>query len=158
MTLSTTAIAKLTSATIRIEVPRRASIRPVAIPAIATTRQTTAIRAKKTAAMRTPSFLAGSSPLGPLALSSLRASSHDPIHLHDIQALAPVPAGPRGPHRHLALVPSRREDRRAGLQRRRQVDAAADHGRARHGVRRAGPARARSDGRSARAGANPRSQ
>src|SRR5437016_6987521 len=58
MTLSTTAIAKLTSATTRIAVPLRASIRPVAMPAIATTRQTTATRANRTATTRTPSFLA----------------------------------------------------------------------------------------------------
>ena len=49
-------LAKLTSATTRIAVPLRASIRPVAMPAIATTRQTTATRANRTATTRTPSF------------------------------------------------------------------------------------------------------
>ena len=53
------------------------------------------------------------------------------------------PPDKRGPDGHLAVVPAGREDRRARLQRRRQVDAAADHGRARHRVRRPGPARRR---------------
>src|SRR6185437_5523072 len=39
------------------------------------------------------------------------------VHLHDAQALPSVPARQGGPHRHLAVVLSRRQDRRAGLQR-----------------------------------------
>ena len=64
-----------------------------------------------------------------------------------------VPARPGGARGRLALLPPRGEDRRARLQRRRQVDAAADHGRARHRVPRRRAARARRDGRAARAGA-----
>ena len=47
----------------------------------------------------------------------------------------------RGAHRHLAELLPGREDRRARLQRRRQVDPAADHGRGRHRVPRRGAAR-----------------
>ena len=68
-----------------------------------------------------------------------------PVHLHHLQALAPLSARPAGARGHLALVPARGEDRRARLQRRRQVDAAADHGRARHRLRRPGAARAGRD-------------
>ena len=39
------------------------------------------------------------------------------------------PGRQAGPEGHLAVVPPRRQDRRAGPQRRRQVDAAQDHGR-----------------------------
>ena len=63
-------------------------------------------------------------------------------------------AGPQG---HLAGVPARRQDRRAGLQRRGQVDAAADHGR-RSTTDFRGEARLAPDahGRAARAGAAAR--
>ena len=57
---------------------------------------------------------------------------------------------------HLALLLPRREDRRARPQRLRQVDAAADHGRAGHRVPRRGAARARRHRRPARAGAAAR--
>src|SRR6185437_10685086 len=50
------------------------------------------------------------------------------VHLHDPQALPALPARQRGPHRHLAVVLPRRQDRRPGLQRRGQVHAVADHG------------------------------
>ena len=57
---------------------------------------------------------------------------------------------------HLAVLHARREDRRPGPQRLRQVDAAADHGRARHRVPRRGAARSRRLRRAARAGAPAR--
>ena len=66
-----------------------------------------------------------------------------PIHLHDAPALQAPPAGQDGAQRHHARVLPGREDRRARLQRLRQVDAAADHGRRRSGVPRRGRARAR---------------
>ena len=56
---------------------------------------------------------------------------------------------------HAGVLPGR-EDRRARLQRRGQVDAAADHGRRRPGVPRRGRARPGRDGGDARAGARPR--
>ena len=51
-----------------------------------------------------------------------------PVHLHDAPPVAVVPARQGGAQRGLAVVLSGRQDRRARLQRRRQVDAAADHG------------------------------
>ena len=78
------------------------------------------------------------------------------LRLHDVpcrQVLRPRPAGAG---EHLALVPARREDRRARSERRRQVDAAPDHGAeggAVLGRRRACPER---DRRPPRAGAGPR--
>ncbi len=78
------------------------------------------------------------------------------VHLHDAQALPALPARQGGPHRHLAVVLSRRKDRDAGLQRRREVDVAADHGRHRHRVQRPRPARSQRDGGHARAGAGAR--
>ena len=78
------------------------------------------------------------------------------IHLHDAPAVQAASAGQDGARRHHARVLSGREDRRARLQRLRQVHAAADHGRRRSGVPRRGGARARGDRRDARAGAPPR--
>ena len=66
------------------------------------------------------------------------------------------PAGQAGAEGHLAVLHARREDRRARPQRLRQVDAAADHGRARHRVPRRGAARSRRHRRAARAGAPAR--
>ena len=65
-------------------------------------------------------------------------------------------AGPAGAGEHLALVPARREDRRARPERRRQVDAPADHGGQGGAVVRRRGARARRDRRPARAGAGAR--
>ena len=77
-----------------------------------------------------------------------------PIHLHDVQA---VRGSTRRTRRCSRTSPCRffpgRQDRRARPQRRGQVDPAADHGRAGHRVPRRGAARARRDGRPARAGA-----
>ena len=74
-------------------------------------------------------------------------------HVPGRQVLRPGPAGAR---QHLAVVPAGREDRRARAERRRQVDAAADHGRHRGHLERRGAARARRDDRPARAGAGAR--
>ena len=49
------------------------------------------------------------------------------------------PPGQGDPEGHLAVLLPGREDRRPGRERRRQVDAAADHGRRRQGLRRARP-------------------
>src|SRR4051794_19278065 len=65
------------------------------------------------------------------ASARYRRRSDGGLHLHDVpgrQVLRPRPAGPG---EHLAVVPSRREDRRPGAERRRQVDVAPDHGAAR---------------------------
>ena len=84
--------------------------------------------------------------------------SGERLRLHDVpgrQVLRPRPAGAV---EHLAVVPARREDRRAGTERRRQVDGPEDHGRARGALerdRRACPGR---DGRDARPGARARSR
>ena len=69
----------------------------------------------------------GSSP----ALSILPGRELD-LHLRHAsgrQVLRPRPSGAPG---HLALFPARSQDRRAGAERRGQVDAASDHGRRRH--------------------------
>ena len=55
----------------------------------------------------------------------------EPIHLLDVPVEPDAPAGQAGAEGHLAVLLPRREDRRARPQRLRQVDAAADHGRAR---------------------------
>ena len=54
----------------------------------------------------------------------------EPIHLHHVPAVPDAPAGQAGAEGHLAELPARRQDRRARPQRLRQVDPAADHGRA----------------------------
>ena len=66
------------------------------------------------------------------------------------------PAQQAGVKGHFAVLHAGREDRRPGPQRLRQVDAAADHGRARHRVSRRGAARAGRHRRAARAGAAAR--
>ena len=83
------------------------------------------------------------SPGGPMSVAPDRALPPTPsdvtclpsecvlaVHLHHLQAVPPPSAGQAGADRHLAVVHAGREDRGARLQRRRQVDAAADHGRA----------------------------
>ena len=80
----------------------------------------------------------------------------EPIHLLDVPVEPDASAGQAGPEGHLAVLLPRREDRRARPQRLRQVDPAADHGRAGHGVPRRGAARARRHRRAARAGAAAR--
>ena len=72
-----------------------------------------------------------------------RPSHVDSIHLHDVQAGPRPPARQAGARGHLAVVPARREDRRARRERRRQVDPAAHHGRPGHRLPRRGPARPR---------------
>ena len=51
------------------------------------------------------------------------------VHLRDEGSEQDLSRRPRGAEGHLAVVPAGRQDRRAGPQRRRQVDPAADHGR-----------------------------
>ena len=82
-----------------------------------------------------------------------RLGDVEPIRLHHVQAEPDAPAGQAGAEGHLAQLHAGRQDRRAGPQRLRQVDAAADHGRRRHGVPRRGAARAGGHRRAARAGA-----
>ena len=67
------------------------------------------------------------------------------------------PARPRRPQGHLALVPARRQDRRARPERRRQEHAAADHGGAGHRVPRRGLPRPGQHRRLPAAGAAARS-
>ena len=81
----------------------------------------------------------------PRLAGSFEGGSAGAVRLHDVpgrQVLRPGAPGARG---HLALVPARREDRRAGTERRRQVDAAAHHGRPRGALHRRGRARPRRD-------------
>ena len=61
------------------------------------------------------------------------------LRLHDVPGRQVLRPGPAGAREHLALVPARSEDRRARPERRRQVDAPADHGRARTSRRPASP-------------------
>ncbi len=89
------------------------------------------------------------------SISILRADVLS-IHLHDAPPVEAAPAGQNGARQRHARVLPGREDRRARLQRRGQVHAAADHGRRRPGVPRRGGARAGRDRRHARAGAPPR--
>ena len=71
-------------------------------------------------------------PLMPRHAGDLSSTADvEPIHLHDVQAVPDAPARQAGAQGHLAELPAGRQDRRARAQRRRQVDPAADHGRAR---------------------------
>ena len=85
-----------------------------------------------------------------------RPAHVQPVHLHDAPPVPGAPARQGGAQGHLAVLPPRRQDRRARPQRRRQDHAAADHGRRGHRVPRRGPARARRHRRAARAGAAAR--
>ena len=88
---------------------------------------------------------------------TLSSTAHvDPIHLHDVQAVARPPARQEGAGGHLAELPAGRQDRRARPERLRQVHAAADHGRAGHRLPRRRPARPRRHRGPARAGAAAR--
>ena len=65
---------------------------------------------------------------------------HGPrVHLHLLQARPLLPAGPPGAREHLALLLPGRQDRRDRVERRRQVEPAQDHGRARRRLQRRGP-------------------
>ena len=86
----------------------------------------------------------------------LASDGHARVHLHHAAPHACAPARQGGAlRRHARLLP-RGEDRRAGRQRRRQVDASADHGRGRHRVSRQGRPRGRGHRGAARAGAPAR--
>ena len=88
---------------------------------------------------------------------TLSSTAHvNAVHLHHVQAVPGPPARQAGARGHLPVLPARGQDRRARRERRRQVDAAADHGRAGHGVSRRRSARARRHRRPARAGAAAR--
>ena len=63
---------------------------------------------------------------------------------------------PRGPEGHLAVLPAGGKDRRLGPERRRQVDPAQDHGRARRRLRRRGLGRQGRERRLPAAGAGAR--
>ena len=93
---------------------------------------------------------------GPPARRRYAGSHVEPVHLHDAPPDEGLPARQDGARGHHARLLPGRQDRRARLQRRRQVDAAADHGRHRHRVPRRRAARARRDRRPARAGAAAR--
>ena len=66
-----------------------------------------------------------------------------PVHLHDAEPPAGSPAQQGGPEGDLPVVLPGREDRRPRLERRREVDAAADHGGRRQGLLRRRQARRR---------------
>ncbi len=70
-----------------------------------------------------------------------------PVCLHDEGAREGLSSRRPGAQGHLALVPARRQDRRPRLERRRQVDAAEDHGRRRDQLHRRGLPRPGGDGR-----------
>ena len=67
-----------------------------------------------------------------------------------------LPGQPQSPRKHQPLVLPGRQDRRAGRQRLGQIDAAADHGRHRQGLRRRGLGRRRRPRRLPGAGAAAR--
>ena len=70
-------------------------------------------------------------PRGPRCARRSTLRSHGPpVHLHDAPAVQALPAGQDGAQGRDAGVPARRQDRRARLQRRRQVERPEDHGRA----------------------------
>ena len=79
------------------------------------------------------------------------------VHLRHEGAGQGPPARPRRPQGHLALVPARRQDRRARPERRRQELAAEDHGGAGHRVPRRGLPRPGQHRRLPAAGADARS-
>jgi hypothetical protein len=78
------------------------------------------------------------------------------VHLHDEGPAQGLPQRQGGAQGHLSVVLPGREDRRARLERRRQVDAAEDHGRRRQGVHRRGLGRRGRERRLPPAGARPR--
>jgi hypothetical protein len=93
------------------------------------------------------------------ALSPAPPSSQDrhvPVRLHHEPGRQDRAAEEGNPARHLAVLFPGRQDRRARLQRRRQVDLAADHGRYRQGVSRRGAADAGPQGRLPAAGTSAR--
>ena len=57
--------------------------------------------------------------------------AHPPVRLPHAQAVEDLSRRQAGAEGYLAVVPARRQDRRRRLERRRQVDAAQDHGRCR---------------------------
>src|SRR5205085_10934820 len=67
----------------------------------------------------------------PVAPTTLVRRHGARIHLHNAAGFPCAPARQAGPRRHLVVVLSGGQDRRAWQQRRRQVVPAADHGRAR---------------------------
>ena len=82
----------------------------------------------------------GQESIKPLKGHSVQSPSNEQrIHLHDVQGRQVLRPGTPGAREHLALVPPGREDRRARPERRRQVDRAADHGRASRSRRPASP-------------------
>ena len=89
---------------------------------------------------------------------SRREEHEQRIHLHDVPGRQVLRPRPPGAGEHLPVVLSRREDRRARPERRRQVDAAADHGRQGGAVLRRRRARAERERRLPRAGAVARSR
>ena len=89
----------------------------------------------------------------PQAETSLSSGGRGGLRLHDDPGLEVLRARAQGARRHHARVPARREDRRARAERRREVHAAADHGRGRGDLERQRRARGRRDGRPAPAGA-----
>ncbi len=85
-------------------------------------------------------------------------ASRERLHLHDVPGRQVLRPGAAGAVEHLAVVPARREDRRARAERRRQVDGAPHHGRARGAVVRDRRARTGRIGRAALPGARARSR
>ena len=86
------------------------------------------------------------------------AGGEPTVRLSHAQALQDLSGGQAGPEGHLAVVLPRRQDRRGRPERRRQVDAAQDHGRPGRGLRRRGLGLARHQGRLPAAGAGARCQ
>ncbi len=78
------------------------------------------------------------------------------VHLHHVSAPAGPSAGQGRARQRVAVVPARRQDRRAGRQRRGQVNPAAHHGGARSRLLRRRRAGARGERRPAAPGAGPR--
>src|SRR5262249_33027936 len=79
-----------------------------------------------------------------------------PVHLYDVESPEGGASQPRDSQGHLPLVLSRRENRRAGFKRRREIVAAQDHGRRRFRLHRGGPSGRRNPDRVSPPGADAR--
>src|ERR1700736_3177972 len=96
----------------------------------------------------------------PIQRSQESGGSHGglSVHLCDERLEQDLSRRPRGAEGYLAVLPTRRQDRRAGRKRRRQVDLAANHGGGRAGFLRRGGGGGGGAGRLSAAGACARSE
>src|SRR5262249_26856607 len=133
------AVGGLISATMRSRsvtstVSPRATSRMYSLSLFFSTLRPTARTAFKVASGSYRGQVAGTAPrpahrVDTLARVALKERVHAAVHLHHEGPPQDPPAGEGDPEGHLALVLRRREDRRAGPQRRRQEHVAAGDGR-----------------------------